>query len=100
MQIPDPFEAMESLRVKQRVQWNDGTSLDPVETQPITKGELVRLDMMVTCFQAMAELFSTDFADDAWNLRNSLVPYQPGDEHYDPDGDEPDDSLAQEKNGG
>lgn len=45
--------------------------------------DLAKLDAFISLFDAMAGLFSEDFYDDAWNLRNKLVPFVPGDEHYD-----------------
>lgn len=53
-----------------------------------TRGDLARLDRIITFAESMAELWSEDFADDLFNLRNHMVPFRPGDEHYDPDGDE------------
>ena len=53
----------------------------------ITRGDLYRLDQIITLFDVLAEHFSCDFYDDAWNLRNHLVPFKPGDEHYDDERD-------------
>ena len=49
----------------------------------ITRGDLERLDKMITLFEAMAELFTEDFYDDAWNMRNAMVPFVPGDKLFD-----------------
>lgn len=57
-------------------------------TVTITRGDLERLDKMITLFDAMAGLFSDDMFDDAWNLRNGMVPFEPGHEHYGPESDE------------
>lgn len=54
----------------------------------ITRGDLERLDKIITFTNAVAELFSADFYDDLWNMRNHMVPFEPGDEHYDPEIDE------------
>lgn len=49
----------------------------------IYRGDLERLDRVITFVEAMAELFSEDFYDDLWNMRNGMVEFQPGDKHYD-----------------
>jgi hypothetical protein len=51
----------------------------------ISVDDLAKLDKFISLFDAMAGLFSEDFYDDAWNLRNHLVPFKPDDEHYDPE---------------
>lgn len=49
----------------------------------IRRGDLKQLDKIITFVEAMADLFSADFYDDLWNMRNGMLPFQPGDEHYD-----------------
>lgn len=51
----------------------------------ITRGDLERLDHIVSFFEALCEFAPCDLYDDAWNLRNHLVPFKPGDKHYDPE---------------
>lgn len=52
-------------------------------TVKIRRGDLKRLDKIITFVEAMAQLFSEDFYDDLWNMRNGMIEFQPGDEHYD-----------------
>lgn len=56
----------------------------------IRRGDLEKLDRVISLFNAICEFEPTDMYDDMWNLRNHLVPFVPGDEHYDSgcDGDE------------
>lgn len=50
----------------------------------IRVGDLEDLDKVISFFNAMAEHgLVNDMYDNMWNLRNHLVPFVPGDEHYD-----------------
>lgn len=60
------------------------------------RGDFVRLDRMLTLFESMAELFDSGFADDLYNIRNHAIPYKPGEEHYDSEGDEDQDEQGVE----
>lgn len=51
----------------------------------ISRGDLARLDNIVSFFDALGEFAPCDLYDDAWNLRNHLVPFKPGDKHHDPE---------------
>jgi hypothetical protein len=81
---PDPFEAVEKLRAQRRAMTIE-ESLTTVQTQPITRGQLLDLDIILCFMEAAAELFSSDYADDVFNIRNSLVPYVEGEPWFDPE---------------
>jgi hypothetical protein len=49
----------------------------------ISRGDLKQIDRITSFFDAIAGYDPCGLYDDAWNLRNGLVPFQPGDEHYD-----------------
>jgi hypothetical protein len=51
-------------------------------TVKVHREDLPRLDAMVTLFDALAGSGVDDMYDDAWNLRNQMVPYVEGDEHF------------------
>ena len=50
----------------------------------IRESDLARLDQIIGFFSAILPWAAVDMYDDAWNLRNHLVPFVPGDWHYDP----------------
>lgn len=54
----------------------------------IRRGDLTRLDKILTCMEAMAKVFDSDMADDVFDLRNGMVPFKLGDEHYDAEADD------------
>ena len=54
----------------------------------ISRGDLERLDHIISFFDALDGFCGSGFYDDAWNLRNHLVPFRPGDEHYDEDSED------------
>jgi hypothetical protein len=51
----------------------------------ITRGDLERLDNIVSFMEAIGRFTDPSLYDDAWNVRNHLVPFAPGDKHYDED---------------
>jgi hypothetical protein len=54
----------------------------------ISRGDLERLDKIISLLNALAGLgLDSGIYDDAWTLRNHLVPFKAGDEHYDPECD-------------
>ena len=52
-------------------------------TVTIYRDDLEKLDQMISVFDALASAGVEGFYDDAWNMRNHMVPFKPGDEHYD-----------------
>lgn len=60
-------------------------SLEEIPCSPtISRGDLESLDQIITVLDSLCDNgFTTDLYDDMWNLRNHLVPFVPGDEHYD-----------------
>lgn len=55
---------------------------------PIRRGDIDELDAIAEFFDRIAHCSLSTMADDAWNLRNGMVPYQPGDPLYiDDDGE-------------
>lgn len=51
----------------------------------IRRGDLAHLDEIISFFDAVGNFGLVELYDNAWNLRNHLVPFQPGDQHYDAD---------------
>lgn len=47
--------------------------------------DIAILDRAITLANVLATHFSSDMADDVWNLRNAILPFQPGDEHHIPE---------------
>lgn len=71
----EQFEELEAL-----------LSLEEISCSPmVTRGDLARLDRIVTFFEEMIRWGLADMYDDAWNLRNHLVPFKQGDKHFDPE---------------
>lgn len=54
----------------------------------ISRGYLERLDNIVAFFDAIADFTYPGLYDDAWNLRNHLVPFVEGDAHFDSEAEE------------
>lgn len=53
----------------------------------ISRGDLNRLDEIAGFFDQIGGFCLSTMADDSWNLRNAMVPFQPGDPlHIDDDG--------------
>lgn len=81
---PNPLETAEKLRERRR-QMTTEEALQEVPTNRITAGDLLDLDIILCCMEAMAELFSQDFADDVHNIRSRLVPWVEGEPWFDPE---------------
>ena len=52
-------------------------------TVKISPGDLQRLDAVITLLRTLACDFNPGMYDDVWNIRQGMVPFQPGDAHFD-----------------
>ncbi len=50
---------------------------------PVRQADLASLDPIIATLNELAGRSISSMYDDLWNFRNQLVPFAPGDEHFD-----------------